>query len=151
MVDRAVLLDAGPLGYASNPKPSLQNTACAQWLQSLVYANVRVIVPEIADYEVRRELLRANKTSGIRQLDALAGFLEYLPLTTSAMKKAALFWAQARQQGQSTAGDKNIDADVILAAQAATLGISDVVIATTNVRHLSRFVPAELWPDITAQ
>lgn len=149
MVNRAVLLDAGPLGFVTNPKPSLQNTACAQWLQSLLGAGVRVIVPEIADYEVRRELLRANKTNGLRQLDALDGFLEYLPLSTAKMRQAALFWAQARQQGQPTAGDRAIDCDVIRAAQAATLGISDVVIATTNVRHLARFLPAELWPDVT--
>ena len=37
---------------------------------------------------------------------------------------------------------------VILAAQAKTLGVPDVVIATTNVGHLSRFAPAELWQDI---
>src|SRR5688500_7376958 len=37
------------------------------------------------------------------------------------MRQAALFWAQARQRGQPTAGDNSIDADVILAAQAATL------------------------------
>lgn len=110
-----------------------------------------MIVPEIADYEVRRELLRANKSKGLRELDALIDLLEYLPLTTASMRQAALYWAQARQQGQPTAGDATIDCDVILAAQAATLDVSDVVIATTNVAHLSRFVPAELWPDITIQ
>ena len=39
---------------------------------------------------------------------------------------------------------------MILAAQAATLGFPDVVIATTNVGHLSRFVRAELWQQITS-
>ena len=87
---------------------------------------------------------------GLARLDALVGLLEYLPLTTVAMRQAALFWAQARQQGQPTADDKALDGDVILAAQAITLGIADTVIATTNVGHLSRFVPAALWPDITA-
>ena len=62
----------------------------------------------------------------------------------------AHFWAEARQQGQPTADDKTIDADVILAAQASTLQASDVVIATTNVGHLARFVPARLWQDIEA-
>jgi len=86
----------------------------------------------------------------LARLDALVGLLEYLPLTTVAMRQAALFWAQARQQGQPTADNKALDGDVILAAQAITLGIADTVIATTNVGHLSRFVPAALWPDITA-
>jgi predicted nucleic acid-binding protein len=106
-------------------------------------------VPEIADYEIRRELLRAKKERGLVRLDALASRLEYLPLTTAAIRQAAIFWAQARQQGQPTADDKALDGDVILAAQAATLGVTDVVIATTNIGHLSRFAPAALWPDVT--
>lgn len=32
-----------------------------------------------------------------------------------------LVWAQARQQGQPTAGDKTIDGDIILVAQAVTI------------------------------
>ena len=150
MVSHVVLLDAGPLGLATNPRRSRQSVACAQWVQALVTHGTRVIVPEIADYEVRRELLRANKVSGLARLDALARLIEYLPLTTVAMRQAAVFWAQARQQGQPTADDKALDGDVILAAQAVTLGVPDVVIATTNVGHLSRFAPAALWPDIIA-
>ena len=107
------------------------------------------MIPEIADYEVRRELLRARKTAGIERLDALAGLLEYLPITTAAMRQAAAFWATARQQGQPTAGDKAIDGDMILAAQGMTLGAVGFVIATTNVDHLSRFVIAKLWQAVT--
>ena len=66
------------------------------------------------------------------------------------MRRAAEFWAQARQQGRPTAGDKAIDADVILAAQAVTMREDDVVIATTNVGHLAQFVRAALWTDIKA-
>ena len=98
-MSRVVLLDAGPLGLATNPRRSPLNVACAQWLQSLVAAGTRVIVPEIADYEVRRELLRANRLRGLARLDALAGRLEYLPLTTLAMRQAAQFWANARKGG----------------------------------------------------
>jgi hypothetical protein len=57
-VSRVVLLDAGPIGLLTNPKHSPANDACARWLQTLANANVRIIVPEIADYEVRRELIR---------------------------------------------------------------------------------------------
>jgi hypothetical protein len=101
-----------------------------------------------SNYEVRRELLRANKVSGLARLDGLARLLEYLPLTTAAMRQAAVFWAQTHQRGQPTADDKALDGDVILAAQAMTLGVANVGIATTNVGHLSRFAPAALWPDI---
>ncbi|AFY61416.1 type II toxin-antitoxin system VapC family toxin [Synechococcus sp. PCC 6312] len=107
-----------------------------------------VIIPEIADYELRRELLRANKEEGLKRLDELIKLVEYLPICTLAMRQAAQLWAQARQQGQPTAHDKNIDADMILIAQAKTLSARNVVIATTNVRHLSRFINAEIWPNI---
>lgn len=147
-MSRVVFLDAGPVGLVTNPKLSPESTLCTRWLQTLITSNIRVIIPEIADYEVRRELLRANKVKGIARLDELANSLEYLPITTAAMRQAAMFWAQARQQGQPTANDKTIDSDMILAAQATTLDVVDVVIATTNVGHLSRFAPADLWQNI---
>jgi predicted nucleic acid-binding protein len=147
-VSQAVLLDAGPLGLVTNPRRSPQSTACAAWLQSLITAGVRVLIPEIADYEVRRELLRARKTAGVERLDALAGLLEYLPITTAAMRQAAAFWATARLQGQPTASEKAIDGDVILTAQGATLGVH-FLIATTNVGHLSRFASAKTWQSIS--
>jgi predicted nucleic acid-binding protein len=122
--------------------------ACARWLQSLLAAGVDILVPEIADYEVRRELLRAGKSQGLARLDALILATNYLPITTAAMREAAQFWAQARRQGRPTAPDLALDADVILAAQAVSLAESDVIIATTNVGHLARFAPAALWQDI---
>jgi predicted nucleic acid-binding protein len=132
----------------TNPKLSPESLVCAQWFQSHIAAGNRIIVPEIADYELQRELLRANKTKGIARLDNLGKFLEYLPITTPAMRHAAEFWARARQKGQPTAGDKTIDGDMILIAQAVTLAVPNLVIATTNVRHLARFVAAELWRNI---
>jgi hypothetical protein len=48
------------------------------------------------------------------------------------MREAAQLWAQARQQGQPTAGDKTIDGDMIWVAQAVTLEIPNIIIATTN-------------------
>lgn len=148
-MSRVIVLDTGPLGLVTNPKLPAESVACAQWLQAHIKLGSRVLIPEIADYEVRRELLRASKTKGVARLDDLAKALEYLPIATIAMLQAAQLWAQARQQGQPTAGDKTIDGDMVLIAQAMTLAIPDVVIATTNVGHLSRFIAAELWQNIT--
>ncbi len=89
-----------------------------------------------------------KKAKSVARLDALCAATEYLPLTTAAMRRAAELWAQTRQRGKPTAGDKTIDADVILAAQCLTSGASPIVVATTNVGHLSHFVPAELWQNI---
>src|SRR5207245_176242 len=82
---------------------------------------VRVLVPEICDYEIRRELLRAGKTHGVANLDLVKFNLGYLPITTPVMLKAAELWAQARQMGRPSASNQSLDADVILAAQAVLL------------------------------
>jgi len=148
-VSRIVVLDAGPLGAACNPLSTPTALACTRWLQGLALAGARVIVPEIADYEVRRELIRGGMLQSISQLDQLAKQLEYLPLTTAAMRRAAEFWAQARNQGQPTAADQRLDADAILAAPAVTLAPANVIVATSNVAHLARFVAADQWQNIT--
>jgi predicted nucleic acid-binding protein len=125
---------------------------CKNWLKNLILAGASVYVPEIADYELRRELLRIKSLGSIRRLDDLAGSLNYVPITTLAMRKAAEFWASARTGGMPTADAKALDADAILAAQTVLLsGPSDqVIVATTNVGHLSLFVSARLWRDIPA-
>lgn len=144
----SVLLDTSVLSLISNPKPLPIVIDCRQWATKLKRQGSRIIIPEIADYELRREVLRAQKTRGLIRLDNLSYLFDYLPITMAAMRQAAKFWAQARQQGQPTASDNTIDCDMILAAQAVTLGDPNVIVATTNVKHLSRFVPADLWQNI---
>lgn len=95
-----VLLDSAPLGILSNPNSTPATLEYRYWSERLVAQGYRLIVPEITDYEVRRELLRANKLAGIRRLDQLKNRLEYLPLTTATMLKAAELWAEARQTGK---------------------------------------------------
>ena len=66
------------------------------------------------------------------------------------MLRAAELWAAAHSAGRPTADDKALDADAILAAQSTVLAQSgdQVIVATTNVGHLSRFVDARSWRDI---
>ena len=95
-------------------------------------------------------MLRANKTAGLARLNGLKSALGYLPITTNVMLRAAAFWAQARNMGKPTATDQSLDADMILAAQAALL-LADgdsVIVASTNVSHLALFVPAALWHEV---
>ena len=81
-MNNIVLLDAGPLGLVRHPRAS---TDAVAWLAGLVAGGAQVLVPEIADDDVRRELLRANRLKGIRRLDQLKTSLGYLPITTAAM------------------------------------------------------------------
>jgi predicted nucleic acid-binding protein len=152
-MSRTIFLDAGPLGLLTNPARSAQTVACLRWAVDMMTAGHRLLVPAIADYEVRRELERAGKTSGIAALDAWNSAYpgRYLLLTEAAMRLAAKLWAQARNTGIPTADPKSLDADVLIAAQALDMGLpaSDFIIATTNVGHLAQFVPADLWTNIT--
>ena len=108
-------------------------------------AGVRLVVPEVADCEVRRDRLRARKTRSLRELDRLKSVHIYQPITTAAMLRAAELWADARRRGRSTADPKELDGDVILAAQAIEAG---AVVATENVGHLGRYVAADHWANI---
>lgn len=146
-----VVLDAGPLGLATNPRASSENDRCSRWLESLLERGMEIAVPEIADYEVRRELLRAGKEEGLARLDDFVEATTYLPLHTAAMRKAAEYWARVRSENRPTADDKALDADVILAAQVSTYGAheTELILATTNVGHLDRFpIAAKMWSDI---
>ncbi len=143
-----VVLDAGPLGLLCDPRPRPDAIACRQWARDLRTAGHRVAIAEIADYEVQRELIRAGRTNSVTELDNLRGWLEQLAITTPIMRRAAELWAQARQTGQPTAGNNTIDADVIPIAQDESFNDPNTIIATTNVGHLSRFFPADLWSNI---
>lgn len=148
-----VLLDVGPLGLVTNPCGTAESLRCKQWLVGLLGHDVTALVPEITDYEVRRELPRAGRLRGLARLDQLAASTGYVALTTETVVQAAEFWAQARWPGQPAAPDLALDGAVILAAQAMLLarrGRDTFVITTTNVGHLSRFAPAQHWQDIWA-
>lgn len=149
-MSRVIALDSGPLGLLTNPRQTPEVVACDRWLREILDGGARVIVPEIVDYELRRELLRARKASGLRRLDRLVATLVYVPITTEAMQLAAQLWAQVCQQGQPTADPRALDVDVILAAQAqlATGPTDTVVVATTNVGHLNRLIAAQHWQEI---
>jgi predicted nucleic acid-binding protein len=60
-----IVLDTGPLSMVTNPRASEQNRKCVEWLSRMISKSTQIVIPEIADYELRRELIRAEKTEGI--------------------------------------------------------------------------------------
>ncbi|MGO9465284.1 MAG: nucleic acid-binding protein [Isosphaeraceae bacterium] len=147
-----VLLDSGPLGLASRRHGSPVPDQCRGWFQGLIARGVVVVVPEVADYEVRRELTRIGAHAALRRLDDLVatGGLADFPGLTAEWRQTTLYWADARQRGLPTASPDALDADVILAACAATIGQPGdrVIVATINVGHLARYCDARLWTTI---
>lgn len=149
---QGIVLDSGPLGLLVHQKVSPIVIECRKWVKAHTEKGITVFVPAIIDYELRRELLRLNKAGALLDLERFIALKpdRFLPLTTQILHSAAALWAQARQSGKPTSHEHDLDVDVILAAQSLSLGLSstDFVVATTNVGHISRFVPAELWQNI---
>lgn len=151
---QTIVLDTfgvGSVGQDMSAPLSL-TTQCRDWVRACIASGNPVFVPAVCYYEALREMERRKATGQIKRLRQFC-FSEpgrFLPLTTADLEQAARLWAQARNAGQPTASPDALDVDVILAAQSLALGLppSDFVIATTNVGHLSRFVPAEEWTVI---
>jgi predicted nucleic acid-binding protein len=67
----------------------------------MLRGRAEVIIPEITDFELRRNLLLEGLVESVRRLDELKAVLTYLPLSTRVMLRAAEFWAQARKGWQT--------------------------------------------------
>lgn len=142
------MLDSIPLGLMCHPNAGAEVRA---WCRGVGRSGAVLAVPEVADYEVRRELIRLRKSASIRRLDDYKRRLLYLPIKTDAMLLAAELWAQARRRGRPGADPAALDGDVIIAAQAqllVQLG-NEVLVATDNITHFTAFVDARRWQDIT--
>jgi predicted nucleic acid-binding protein len=146
-----LFLDSGPLGLLTHPQSS-EVLAVTKWLRNHLLGGAQAIVPAIIYYELRRELLRAQKSFGLDRLETFVNAVpgRYLPLSDEALRLAAELWARSRQQGRPTASPQSLDIDVILAAQALSFGVplSEGVIVTSNAKHLSQFVDARHWDEI---
>ena len=146
-----ILLDSGPLGRAAQARGKLKADQCHLWLAARVASGAAIIVPEIADYEVRRELRRVGATAGLRRLDGLRRQFTYRPITSAAIRRAARLWATLRNTGYVTAPPQALDGDAILAAQAVNEQRNrpgdQVVVATENLAHLAWFprIDAREW------
>lgn len=150
-MSKLVLLDTVVLGLATNPKGTV-NGPVLKWINRLMNEGHQPYVPEISDYELRRELIRIGSKNAIGRLNGLGAALGYIPIDTATMRRAAELWAKARSEGRPLAHEHALDGDVILCAQSQVLADfnprDDVIVATTNVRHLRRLVAADDWQKI---
>ncbi len=151
-----VFIDSGVLGLLTNPNKVGKPRQCEDWLYTLLAKGVYVVSSDICDYEVRRSLLleaqRKPNLNSVRNLDELREIIDFLKLDSAVMFKAAEVWMEARLQGRPTADDYSLDVDMIIAAHWQLLKEQFpnryLVIATTNVKHLSQFAEALSWEEI---
>ncbi|MDI9548461.1 MAG: PIN domain-containing protein [Chloroflexota bacterium] len=145
---RVLVLDTGPAGQLAHPRvdPNM-----AQRIVDILDAGDVIVLPEIVDYELRRNLLleiargHSSMNRSLDRLDQLRRTLTFLPINSDAMLKAAELWAEARRQGRPTADPQALDGDAILAAQALQVGGT---VVTLNIGHLRLFVDAVRWEEI---
>jgi predicted nucleic acid-binding protein len=137
-MSKVILLDTHPLTQVAHPRV---NPKIQKWLLLNQENNIVLLVPEIADYEARRELIRTDKKKSINRLDEIAKTDNFLPLNSETIRKASELWAWIRNQGKTTAHEHSLDGDVILVAQAISQlkFFDEVTIITTNLKHIAFF------------
>ena len=91
---RLILLDNGPLGLIVRAPGRPHVARCLTWLRAILATGAVVVIPDIANFELRREFLRIRAVGSLRRLDyALdpSSGLDHLVVTTDAIIKAAAF------------------------------------------------------------
>lgn len=136
-----LLLDTAVLGEVCHPR---KYGEVRSWLARAVLHH-DVLISEVADYELRRELLRIGSHGSLDRLDELTRELTYVPMATSTWRAAAKLWATLRRGGTVTAAPNALDGDVLIAAQALAEGAT---VVTPNVRHFEAIVSALAWRDV---
>lgn len=136
-----LLLDTAVLGEICHPRKYADVRA---WFERAA-ATHDFLLSEVADYELRRELLRIDSQRSLVRLDELTRELRYLPVTTATWRAAARLWAEQRKAGRSTASEAGLDGDVLIAAQAIAEG---AVVITPNTKHFGPLVRAVNWREV---
>lgn len=148
-----LLLDTNLLMRACHPK---KHPDVKAWLQAwLNFAGkthgVEIVVSSVADYELRRGYLseldrKEDERKALERLDQLCALLDVQQVSSRNFRDAAVMWANARRNGYSTAPERDVDWDIIIAAQAMEF---PAVVVTNNEKHLSRHgVDARDWHKI---
>lgn len=138
-----LMLDTSVVGALCHPRRGAEEKL---WFRGVIgVRSGQVYLPEVADFELRRELIRLGASASLRKLDGLPLEIRYVPITTAIMRDAASLWATLWNTGRPLGTADALGADVVLAAQARAVGAT---VVTENVAHLGRMVDAVTWRDL---
>ena len=128
-------------------------------MQAIIQGGAIVAVPSIADYEIRRELIRCGKPT--LDLDGLRTVCSHIPFCDVSMKKAAEYWGRIRNVvGKPPPYDptaNRLDQDAMICGQAWAYAQeinAEAIIATENIRHFEMLkdpkviIDVKSWRDI---
>ncbi len=156
-----VILDSNILGLIIAPLSTnfekeegkyKQARECIYWFQNLLSRGAYVTVPDICDYEIRRELIRINSFESLDNLKGLRNVINFQELTFNVLTEAAEIWAIARNSNQPNKSIQNIDVDCIIAAHWRLLKNEypgrEVIVATENIKDFQSFSDCSSWKNI---
>lgn len=144
-MSRVAVIDSGPLGEIIKRHPSADTI---RWIEFINENKIALRIPEIIDYETRRELILQGLKGNIESYKSISNLTKYrqtnrlIPLEPSiTLTDACELWADLRFNSQPTADRKNIDVDVILVTQALSMkkDFDEIIIVTGNLSDLRRF------------
>ena len=135
---KTVVLDSLPLAELCRRK--IKNEV-GNLLLFLRNKKIALRVAEITEYELRRELLRAERYRSDNRLNKFYLTERIIPIDRLALIKASEIWAEVRNSGMPTASNERIDIDTIMVAQSLTLkkDFEEVIILTGDPEDISRF------------
>ena len=136
-----VVLDSGILGQLVH-KDGAKRAKVEAFLETHQPEITALVIPEIADYEVRRSLLKIGSIGSVKMLDQLVAIAKYEPFSTPQVRRAAEIWAHCRKNGFPFCDDKELDGDCFVIAQTESYGPTATVL-TTNPNDIGRFVKVE--------
>ena len=155
-----LLLDTNLLKRVCYPKGNLDVKAWLQgWLDHAGRArNVDILISAVADYELRRGYLselhrKDDERKALQRLNQLGVEIGVQQVSARNFLDAAAMWARARRAGKLTAGERDVDWDILIAAQAKEMteqakGLR-VVVVTSNTKHLQQHgADAKDWHEL---
>lgn len=158
-LEMIIFLDSIVLGKIAHTKEDGEEKDCRDWYEKLLARGARIITSEICNYEVRRSLILASmeksNVDGLLHLKQLEeeGYIEFLPITKDVSKEAARIWAESQKSGIPMTSPEKIDVDAIICAHWKILTWENpgrqVIVATSNIRHLNNFTAAFNWQAIS--
>ncbi len=145
------LLDTNIVSRITHPKNPNNQEVTGWFLDFLSRDQIKIFLPEIVAYEVRRGLLykklKDTNCKSLQRFEAVSKQLTYLPINTNVFRIAENLWANARINGTPTASNVSLDNDVLLAAQTIDLN-NGATIVTENIKHLKNYVKAYSWKEL---
>jgi len=101
-------------------------------LRRALGSQVRLVLSPVADFEVRRGLIRNTSVRATQRYhEQLPVLMPYTPLLEEGWFLATRLWADCHRLGEPRP-----DADILIAAQALR---PDAVLVTDNIRHFACF------------